>query len=460
MMLDAIKTFSRIQFKRHLANPMLWFVALAAPIAAKYMVPSQNDGYTVLSINSAYPILTPSVIGMELGIISALLLSPLVYIFLRVGRTKHTPWQIEDISPAPRSLQMFGHWIADTAIIWLLLFGLAVSGVILSAFRLPLYAIRPLETIAALLIIACPAFAFIAALRIFFSARPLLRGALGDFGFVIVWVFTIAIGALTVETGGTGFADMFGYAAPIIHAVDEPVEMFAVGSTPGAHETLIQVDALKGILRQEFLASRLFWFTVAAAIALFAGLVFKGRKPKAAHKRRQIAFVQNASNSVEKSLARLIPKGSKSLAPLWSNMVQALRPGSLALIMIGAAIAGAVLPFRSLIAPALWLGTLFMFTRHSAMWENRQLNQFMSTVPTGRTTQQIWQIVSFILIMTLLCLPSLIRMALACDYSHIIDMVFLCFALPVIISLLGRLTQSGTTARLLLLIVWYMYLNL
>lgn len=458
-MFNAVKTFSQIQFKRHLSNPFLWLVALAAPVAAKYMVPAQGDGYTVLSVNNAYPILTPSVIGMELGIISALLLSPLVYIYLRVGRIKQTPWQVEDVSPSPRSFQMFGHWMADTAILWLLLLGLALSGVILSAFRLPMAELRPLQTIGSLLIIACPAFAFIAALRIFFSARPWLRGALGDFLFFVIWVAAIAFGALTVEKGGSSMSDLFGYASPVTHSLDEPAHSFVVGSATGATESTIAIDAMRGIFNAEYLTSRLFWVFAAAILALFSGLVFKGRKPKNQNKRR-LALFQSLSSSIETLLAGMVPKGIRALAPLWTHIIQTLRPGSLALLAIAAAVAGSVLPFRSVIAPVLWLLTLFMFTRHSATWENRDLNQFMRTLPTDRRAQQIWQIAAFILIMVLLCLPSLIRMNVSGDFAHIPDVVWLCLGLPIIISVMGRLTQSGTTARLLLLIVWYIYLNL
>ncbi len=457
-MLGAASTFARIQFKRHIGNPMLWGVALAAPIAARFMVPEQSDTYTVIAINNAYPVLTSAVIGMELGIIAALLLSPLIYIFLRVSRIKTTPWQVEDVTPAQRSAQMFGHWIADTAIIWMLLFGLALSGVILAYFRLPIESVNPFHTVMALMTIAAPAFAFIAALRLFFSARPLLRGAWGDVMFFILWMMGIVMGSVFFYMDSSAIVDLFGYAAPMKSAVAVPIDMFVVGSAPQTTDTII-VEPLKGILTVDFLVSRLFWIGIAALVAIMAGFVFKPRKPKTNSRKKWLAAFAPLFSFFETLVQALLPKRLAMLSPLSTHISQLMRPGlivALALIIAGA---GAVLPFRTIIGPALVLVMLFPLTRQSGAWQNRTLLAFTDTLPTNRQAQLIWQISANIVVMSLLCLPSLIRMILTGSHQALLDIAIICSVMPIIIAVLGYLTRSGVTPRLLGLMAWYMYLN-
>jgi len=458
-MLGTIATFCRLQFKRHIQNPALWLIALTAPIAAHYMVPEQAGTYTVLAINNAFPVLTSAVIGMELGIISALLLSPIVYIFLRVSRIKITSWQVEDVTPANRSKQMLGHWMADTALLWTLLAGLALSGIILSLFRLPLAEVRPLDTVIALLLIACPAFAFIAAIRVFFSSRPLLRGALGDVAFFFLWIFGIVMGSLVVQINGSSLADLFGYASPVINAIDEPVTSFVVGSAPLASEATIEIDALKGILTTDFIISRLFWIIAAALLAIFAGFAFKARKPKASYKKRISSEFGNVSRTIEDALTSLLPKSRMASAPLWTHIAQITHPGILILILLAISIGGTFLPFRGMVGPALWLVALFPLTRQSGLWENRSLTALTDTLPIPRQTQFMWHAMAGILIMCILCAPSFIRMMVFGDTEPLIDMAFIAIAMPLIITGLGKLTRSGVTARILLLIAWYMYMN-
>jgi len=396
---------------------------------------------------------------MELGIISALLLSPIVYIFLRVSRIKTTPWQVEDVTPARRSKQMLGHWLADTALLWVLLGGLALSGIILSLFRLPLAEVRPLDTVMALLFIACPAFAFIAAVRVFFSARPLLRGALGDVLFFFIWIFGITAGSLVVQFDSTAVADLFGYASPIVNAVDEPVSSFVIGSPPLSDVGTIEIDALKGILTADFLASRLFWIFAGGLLVILAGFVFKARKPKASTRKRMTGGFSNISKAVEIGFISLLPKSGATSAPLWSQITQIMRPGILILLLFIIGIAGAVLPFRGMVGPALWLVALFPLTRQSGIWENRSLIALTHTLPTTRQSQFIWQALTGILIMSLLCLPSFIRMIISGETLAVKDMAFIAIAMPIIITALGKVTRSGVTARILLLIAWYMYMN-
>jgi len=88
---EQIAIHMRVQLSRHLRSPAIWWLALAAPIGARFLVPDQSASYSVLAVNDARLALDSGVIGLQLGVIMAIILTPLAYIFLRAGPTRKTP---------------------------------------------------------------------------------------------------------------------------------------------------------------------------------------------------------------------------------------------------------------------------------------------------------------------------------------------------------------------------------
>ena len=261
---EQIGTHARVQFLRHLRSPAIWWLALAAPIGARFLVPDETATYSVLAINEATLTLDSGVIGLQLGVVLAIILSPLAYIFLRAGPTRKTPWQAENITPASRSALALGHWLADTTALWILMLALAGAGIMLAYFRLPASEVNPFQIVSALCLIAAPALAVIAALRTIFSMRPLLRKAGGDVLFFLLWVVLISLSAAffaATESGGSPFIDVFGFAAPLLGATDINIHAFVVGNAP-IYENEIEIDAIAGVMDSGFLLSRLFWVCV------------------------------------------------------------------------------------------------------------------------------------------------------------------------------------------------------
>jgi hypothetical protein len=462
MFFDHIKTFGRIQLGRHMRSPALWLLLIAGPVFTRFMVPTQETDYTVVAINGAYPILTPSVIGMELGIITALTLTPLAYVFLRAGPTRRTPWQVEDVTPARRIAAMLGNWMADTAVLWLIMICMALAGVILSFFRLPVVDVRPLETMLTAILIAAPALAFIAGLRIFFTARPGLRGAGGDVLFFVIWLTGISVAAIYFASGGTAspILDLFGYAASMSGTIDEPITSLAVGSSPTGTKTIV-VDGMVGVLKPEFLVSRVFWIVAAGVLAALGGVLFKPRSFKAkyshAHKQKKYSVLEAVGTKI---LATVLPKSSQKTAPLWTNMYQFLSPKIFVLVFCGLAVAGFFLPFRELAGPAIWLALVFPITTHSERWQSRNMTSFTSTLPNERSTQFLWALGSTILLALAVCMPAIIKAVMTSGLADIApDLGFIVLVVPLIGMGLGALTRSAFTARLLLLLMWYIYLN-
>ena len=460
-MFESILTFYRIQLKRHLRNKLLWCIALTTPIVAKYLVPTHNDGYTIVAVNNAYPILSSSVIGMELGVLSALLLSPLFYIYLRVSRIKISPWQIEDVSPLFRSKQTLGHWLADTSIAFLLISTLALAGVILSFFRLPLEQINPLHTFLTCLLIALPAFSFIAALRLIFSARPWLRKALGDVFFFIFWIIGIGMGANLAATPASLSLDIFGYAAPIVMSTNQPITSFVVGSSPNAIDSIIQLEPLNAVKSSAYQVSRVMLLLYAGILAMLSGLVYATKKHTTTkHKSYSLILFGNIIQPLHRMLVKVITLLSSFCPPLLSNLKQFVLSPSTTLLLAVLAILGAFLPFRGLVGPAIWLVAMFPLCYAISLWEKPGWIQFADTLPQSRKNQFVWQCVSASTLMIVLCIPAFVRCIVLGEYIFLPDFIFICLFLPFIIMSLGRLTHSAAAPRLVLIIVWYFYFNL
>ena len=457
----AVNTFFKLQLKRHINNPALWLMVLIAPVASRFMVPLQSDSYSVLTVNNAYPELTPSVIGLKLGIISALLLTPLVYIFLRTARTASSPWQVEDVTPSRRISLHVGHWLADTLVVWLFIFGLAVSGVVLSYFRLPFEQINGFQTMVSCMVIACPAFAFIAAIRIFFSSRPMLRGATGDFVFFLIWMAGIVAGAIASQSQSNAFMDLYGYASPIALASDDVIESLAVGASPlRSNVSYIALDAWRGVTYLDFLVSRIFWLVVAACIVLLSSLLYAQRKPKIIKQRWMFKRFKTLSSTM-RDIQQSLLANTLAFAPLLtSNTMQIFRTSWLLPLLLTVAIAGWSMPFRGVIGPLIWLLVIFPFSQHAARWQRGNLPSVISTLPTSWLKNQGTLLLAFSLPLFVFVLPSTLQMLISGDLVMIGDVVFIVIGVPLATLVLSNISKSSFAIRLPMLIAWYVYFNM
>ena len=456
---DQIAIHARIQLLRHMRSPAIWWLALAAPIGARFLVPDDAASYSVLAVNDANLALDSGVIGLQLGVIMAIILSPLAYIFLRAGPTRKTPWQAENVTPARRSALGLGHWVADTLALWMLMFALAGAGIMLAYFRLPVAEVNPLQIVLALCLIAAPALAFIAGLRTVFSMRPWLRKAGGDVLFFVIWLVLITLSAAFFAGGGNAspIVDVFGFAAPLSGATEYQIENLYVGGAP-AFDKVIEIDAMAGVLDPEFLASRLFWVCAAGFAVFLSGLVFK---PTA------IGWLQNAPQtdrgpavfSTEKIIE--LPQASSAfVSRLKSEWLQILRPNWFAGLLIAAAIAGAILPFRGMIGPAIALLLIFPLTQHGARWRGQEMSMLTNLAPTSALSQIGTRLGASVILALGLCLPALVRLFATGDTYQLTDIAAVGVGLPVFAIGLSHLTRGPVAGRLILLILWYGYLNL
>ncbi len=460
-MFDGFLTFFRQQWGRHIRHPALWVVIVGTMIGARYIIPLPGEGYVTLSVNNAYPVANSGVIGLQLGVVAALLLTPLAYIFLRAGPTKIQPYQIGDVTPARRFARNLGQGSADTAILWLVLFLIGISGIILSLFRLPLSEIRPLHTIAVMFVVAAPSLALIAAIRVLFDARPFLRGAGGDFVFFLIWMFGNVIAASMFMSPDVNlFQDVFGFASSVFVASDEQVTALAVGAAPTT-DRLIELYPLRGLTDMRLLSARGFWLLFSFALMTAAALVYKPRRPVAKPKRRLFQRLFAGLSVLGGVVARpLVQSFGVFGAGIKSFASQILSPAWLVLILILMALAGFVFPFRRGVGAGLMLILIFMLSRQSALWEARSLRELRGTFGVSNGSQWILSYGAAVLIGILVMVPSFVRALSQGELLILRDMGLIVFAMPLFLLAAGYITRSATPGRLVMLGVWYGYLNL
>ena len=455
-----------LDLKRYLRSPALLLVALAVPIAAHYMVPGKGASYAVLTINEMKPIRSASVLGLELGVLAATLLTPLAYIFLRAGPTRRRPWQISDVAPHSRIMASLGRWAADTAALWILLAALTAAGLIIGIFRLE-GQMNIFKTIIALWLPAAPALAVIAALRLFLDARNLTRRWLGDVIFFFAWIAFMIIGIMGTESNGTHvmiakpFADAFGFTTPLINSVDGPITGLTVGGATNPDQT-VNIKAWQSLTSGMYLQARVFWFTVAAGIAMLAGLIWgpvKIRKPKL--KKGTITHTARPSISeITFTPPRIIAAGSKNyVSVIISEIKLILKNKAWFICLVATAIMGGLLPFRTLAGPAILLALIFPLTEASSRWQAKTTGQLLDTVGTDKVQRTALLYVAAVILAGAVLLPAIIRMFLTGEFQWLSHIGLMIFAVPAFIIAAGTLTRSAVTGRLIMLIIWYIYLS-
>lgn len=458
-----------INLKRYIRSPGLLLTALAVPIAAHYMVPDKDASYAVLTINGAKPELTAPVLGLELGVLAATLLTPLAYIFLRAGPTRHRPWQISDVAPHSRIMTSLGRWVADTAALWMLLVALTIAGLIIGLFRLQ----GPsdiFQTSVALWLPAAPALALVAAIRIVLDARNMTRGWLGDVIFFFAWVFLMVMGIVGSSDPQSGLmvarplTDAFGFTAPVVNSVDYPVNAVTIGGATARLDS-VPINAWQSVTDTAYIGARLVWLAISMSLVVFAGLVWgpmKTRLPKLSKRAAQLAAMPRVSMSDTVFKAPAAVKALRGIhvpAVLFSEIKLMLKSKAWLLFLGVAAIMGAILPFRTMAGPAILLALIFPLTEASSRWQAKSTGQYLETLGTNANLRTGLLYVASISVALAVMLPVLLRTIAAGEFQWLPHIGMIVFAAPALIIAAGRLTRSAVAGRMIMLIIWYVYLS-
>lgn len=452
--------------KRYIRSPGLLLVALAVPIAAHYMVPGDNASYAVLTLNEMKPIRSASVLGLELGVLAATLLTPLAYIFLRAGPTRHRPWQISDVAPHSRIMAALGRWAADTAALWMLLAGLTAAGLIIGLFRLE-GSMNIFKVVTALWLPAAPALAIVAAIRLFMDARNFTRRWLGDVIFFFAWVFLLVIGLIAARNSVTGhmtakpFGDAFGFSTPLINSIDAPVTSITIGGATNTSRSL-DINAWQSLTDGVYLQARILWLVAAAGIAMLAGLIWepmKTRKPKLKQgEAPAIAHTSIADITFKAPIT--IPSGTANyLSVIISEIKLILKNKTWLICLVAAGLMGALAPFRTVAGPAILLALIFPLTDASSRWQAKSTGALLNTLGTDKLQRTALLYIAAAIIAAVIILPAAARLMITGNIQWLPHIGLIIFAVPAFIVAAGTITRSAVTGRLIMLIIWYIYLS-
>ena len=287
MSLAVVRSSMTTSLARYGRSTGLWILLLVVPVGARFMIAARGADFTLIALDNRIPWLTSPVLGVTLGVIIATLLLPVAFIYLRANVTRRQPWQVEEVSPAGRISIAYGRWLADVAVLAIVLAATTAAGCLLALLLLPLNEVDPASIILTLWVIAAPPLAMVAALRLLFDARRRTRGPLGEVLFFVFWMGSLGFVLVGGETGGYAgnMTDLPGFMSPLTYSQERFFLAIGGASIP-PDAAPIHLDVLGGVMADGYLAARLSWLGIAALIPLLAGLVYT---PHVAGKARKTA---------------------------------------------------------------------------------------------------------------------------------------------------------------------------
>lgn len=452
--------------KRHLSSNAFWWMLLLTPILAHFLVPDLGASYSVLTIDGAFPALTPSIIGFEIGIILSMVFSPIAYLFLRAGITRKEAWQITDVMGHSRILYSLGKWLADCFIFIVFLAALTLAAWLISIMRLGFNHSDFLTTSLALWLPALPALVLIAAIRRFCDSLKILRSWLGEVAFFIFWIMAMSMSMFAnMASDGdatlAGYLDPFGFAYPVIFTLPE-ITSLSIGFSPGLSESL-EIDISQGLLSSDYLITRLWWVALAAGLAFLSGAFYQEGKKTRSGKTKKETQTSAAGAMLSQMPAPAFISHYKTThaSPFILTAMSEARllfPNRLyCILVIIVALSGLLLPFRSLTAPALFLLMLFPAVEAGGRGHGSQITQFFQSLPLTLGPRLFIQFF-VIFAVTLLCFtPAISRLVIEEGYFQISHGLAIAFLTGLLAVSLGFLTKGPMVARLILLLIWYVY---
>ena len=444
---------------RYARSRALWLMLLVAPVGARYMLPFEDGGGIKIAVGNALPVMTSPFLGVSLGIIVSTLVLPVAWLYLRSNTTRRQPWQVEEVSAGSRVAIALGRFAADACVLLGVLAALNLAGLYLATFMLAGGGFNVAELCFALWVVAAPALIGMAALRILFDARPLLRSGFGDFAYFCIWIASIAVPAATEKAEpsfGANMWDFAGFVTPLKYGAPAGTDSFSIGGGFLATGS-VDLDVMAGLMSPGYLESRLAWVGIALAIVVVAGLIYTPHKAK----KRAVLTGRLGALLTAGAPPRVVPSApaaKRAVANALGLVVAEFRligSGRAFLLLAGfvAAIA-AVTDFRHMASPAALLLLLFALSSHAGRSEARGLVALTRVASLAPMARRAAFVIAGSLWSMLLALPALVRHPLV-ETLTLASATGACAALVAIA--LSALTGSSFAARLVLLVLWYGY---
>jgi hypothetical protein len=433
----------------------IWILLLIAPVGARLFIPRDDGTTIVISIADQLPVMTSAVIGVCLGVVVSTLLLPAAYIYLRANTNRRQPWQVVEVSPAARVPIAFGRYAADLAVLFGALASLNLAGIFLSWLVLPAGALDALSLSFALWVIAGPALMGLAAIRTLFEAVPLLRGALGDLAYFVIWIMTLAMpsASATTKTGlAANMTDPGGFVRPLIYGSGLVDPDFAIGGAavkPGR----LPVDAMAGLFSPGYLPSRLAWTGIALAVVLAAGLLYRphrARSRPSLSERAGWLLRESAPSAADPNAPPAFMARSRVLALFASEF--RLIGGGRPFKLLALTVAGAGLLTGN--APAALLLLAFALSAHAGRSEGFGLKVLTVTAPTNAWLRRGAFVLAGAGWSALLAFPHAVATLDPASFGVAAALGGIAASAAI---LLAALSGSAFAPRIVLLIAWYVY---
>ena len=442
----------------------LWVLLLIAPVGARFWINTGDDPNAVIAVHDMAPVLTSSVLGVSLGVVVSTLLLPIAFIYLRSNATRLQPWQVEEVTTGSRVAIALGRFAADVAVLAGVLAAMNLAGWLIGWLVLPGHHVNYGQISMTLWLIAGPPMMGVAAVRILFDSFRLTRGPLGEVLFYILWMASI-ISPVATASKSDGFAanlrDPLGFVAPLMYTLSEGDSDIAIGSSPVGGKK-IALDVMAGIESPGYIPSRLAWSGISVLIALFAGLLYTQHRPRV-RKSRFKWLTRWFGPGAPKPADVNAPPARGSWLPafgLLSSEMWLIAQGRIWLLLAaGAAASGLFADFRAVTSPAALLLLVFGLSAHAARSERSKL---LALTATGRFAP-IARRVAFVLAGTVWALligaPAIVKAGMMGDLIPLELSLITGAAASLIAILLGMMAKSAFAPRLVLLLLWYGYLN-
>lgn len=438
----------------------LWLVLLAAPIGARYMIPMGPDATGVrIAIGAQLPEMTSPFLGVSLGIVISTLMLPVGWLYLRSNTTRRQPWQVEEVSIGSRLAIAFGRFGADAAVMLAMLAVLTLSGFFLGWLILPARELNFAHIAFALWVVAAPALLGLGAVRILFDARPMTRSGFGDFLFFVLWMTSIVMPSVTEGRPPSFANNMFdfpGFVTPLTAGAPAGLDSFAIGGV-AVEPGFVQLDVFAGLFSAGYLESRLAWAGIALAAVALAGLIYAPHRPR---KRSALAGSVGALLN-----AGPPPRVVANAPPARRAFADALGLVAAEFRLIGAGRVFAVLALAAMALAALGgtrsdAGALlllaFALSAHAGRSEARGLVALTKVAAFAPMARRVGFVVAGAAWSLLLAAPGLWR-------APSLDGVGMAAATggggAALAIALAALTGSAFAPRIVLLVLWYMYIS-
>lgn len=441
----------------------LWLLLLIAPVGARFMISDESGRGVAIAVADQLPVLTSAMLGVWLGIVVTTLLLPAGYIYLRANTNRLQPWQVEEVSAAPRVAILLGRFAADAAVLLATLGTLTLAGWFLG--WLMVSGPFSLWQIAyPLWLIAAPALIALAALRILFDALPWLRAALGDLAYFFVWMASIVMPIAAADQPSSLAANLLdypGFVRPLAGPAPAGEMNVQIGGVDPARlkPGRIDLDVSAGLLAPGYITARLAWIGIAVAIVLFAGLVYRphraGRK-RAGHGRIAKLFAIGLPPATRKDALPAPPARSELLGLVLAEF-RLIGAGRLFLVLaMAAALAGIAGDYRHIGSPAALLLLVFALSAHAGRSEARGLLALTGTTAKPPMVRRVAFIAAGLGWSLLIALPAAV---LRGSGEPLVLAIQAGAAASATAIALATLTGSSFAPRVVLLIAWYVYFS-